>query len=153
MCMDKKQLQTELTDAMKAHDEVKKSTIRMLISAINYYEIEKGGAGYEATTEDILAVLEKQAKNRRDSITEYEKAGRQDLVDQEAAELNILQAYLPEQIPEDEVKKIVEETITETGATSMADMGKLMGTLNGKLKGKTDMGIVSNLVREKLTSS
>lgn len=150
--MDKAKLQQELIAAMKAADEVKKSTIRMLISSINYYQIEKGGAGYEATPEDVLTVIEKEAKKRRDSISEYEKAGRQDLVDKETAELKILETYLPEKMSEDEVMKIVEETISETGASSMADMGKLMGVLNGKLKGKADMGMVSNLVRVKLTS-
>lgn len=149
--MDKVKLQSELTDAMKAQDEVKKSTLRMLISAINYYEIEKGGAGYEATPEDILVVIEKQAKNRRDSIAEYQKANRQDLADKEQAELDILDTYLPEKMSEDDVRKIVEETISETGASSMQDMGKLMGALNGKLKGQADMGFVSTLVREKLS--
>ncbi len=150
--MDKKALQQELIAAMKAGDETKKSTIRMLISSINYYQTEKGGAGYEATPEDILTVVEKEAKKRRDSITEYEKAERQDLVDKETAELKILEAYLPEKMPEDEVAKIVEETISETGVTSIADMGKLMGALNGKLKGKADMGIVSEIVKSKLNS-
>ena len=149
--MDKKTLQQDLIAAMKAGDETKKSTIRMLMSSINYYQTEKGGAGYEATPEDILTVVEKEAKKRRDSITEYEKAERQDLVDKETAELKILEAYLPEKMPEEEVTKIVEETISETGATTMQDMGKLMGALNGKLKGKADMGMVSNLVRQKLS--
>ncbi len=150
--MDKSKLQSELISAMKAGDEVKKSTLRMLISAISYYEIEKGGAGYEATPEDVLSVIEKQAKNRRDSISEYEKAGRQDLVEKEKSELDILQAFLPEKMSEEDVRKIVEETISETGASSMNDMGKLMGALNGKLKGQPDMGMVSNIVREKLTT-
>jgi uncharacterized protein YqeY len=150
--MTKQKLQEELMVAMKAQDEVKKSTLRMLLSGINYYEIQKGGAGYLASEEDVLSVIQKEAKNRRDSIAEYEKAGRQDLVDKETAELNFLQAYLPAQMSEEEITKIIEETITETGATTMADMGKLMGALTGKLKGKADMGIVSNLVRSKLTS-
>ncbi len=149
--MDKAKLQQDLISAMKSGDEVKKSTIRMLMSSISYYQIEKGGAGYEATPEDILAVIEKEAKKRRDSISEYEKAGRQELVDKEAEELKILQEYLPEKMPEEEVRKIVDETITETGATSMQDMGKLMGALNGKLKGKADMGMVSNIVKQKLS--
>lgn len=149
--MDKQKLQEELIAAMKSGDEVKKSTVRMLISAINYYEIEKGGAGYSATPEDIMVVIEKQAKNRKDSIEEYSKANRQDLADKEQAELDILQVYLPEKMSEDEVRKVVDETITETNASSMADMGKLMGALNGKLKGKADMGMVSSIVREKLS--
>src|SRR5690606_813269 len=147
----KQKLQEELITAMKSGDETKKSTIRMLISAINYYEIEKGGAGYNATPEDILIVIEKQAKNRKDSIEEYKKANRQDLIDKEQAELEILQKYLPEKMSEEDVRKIVDEKIAETGATSMADMGKLMGALNGKLKGQADMGMVSSIVREKLS--
>jgi uncharacterized protein len=148
--MDKQKLQQELTLAMKAGDETKKSTLRMLISAINYYQIEKGGAGYEATAEDIESVMAKEAKKRRDSISEYGKAGRQDLVDKETAELKILESYLPEQMGETEVKTMVEQAITETGATSMQDMGKVMAALNPKLKGKADMGLVSQLVKEKL---
>lgn len=148
--MDKQKLQQELIAAMKASDETKKSTIRMLMSSINYYQIEKGGAGYEATPEDVLTVIEKEAKKRRDSISEYEKAGRQDLVDKETEELKILKTYLPEKMSEEEVTKIIDQTISEVGATTMADMGKLMGALNGKLKGKADMGIVSSLVRQKL---
>ncbi len=149
--MDKQKLQQELIAAMKANDETKKSTIRMLMSSINYYQIEKGGAGYEATPEDVLTVIEKEAKKRRDSITEYEKAGRQDLVDKETEELKILEAYLPEKMSEDEIVKIIDQTITEVGATTMADMGKLMGSLTGKLRGKADMGMVSNIVRQKLS--
>lgn len=149
--MNKEKLQQELIDAMKSGDETRKSTIRMLISAINYYEIEKGGAGYSATPEDILIVIEKEAKKRRDSISEYGKANRQDLVDKEQSELDILETYLPEKMSEEEIRKIVDETISETNASTMQDMGKLMGALNGKLKGKADMGIVSNIVREKLS--
>ncbi len=148
--MDKQKLQQELIAAMKAQDETKKSTIRMLMSSINYYQIEKGGAGYEATPEDVLTVIEKEAKKRLDSISEYEKAGRQDLVDKETEELKILETYLPEKMSEEEVAKIIDQTISEVGATTMADMGKLMGALTGKLKGKADIGIVSSLVRQKL---
>lgn len=150
--MDKNKLQEELKQSMLAKDEVRTSVLRLLLSSLNYYEIQKGGAGYEASAEDVLAVIQKEAKQRRDSIEEFKKAGRLELVDKEQKELDILQTFLPEQMSEDEVQKIVEETIAETGATSMADMGKLMGALGGKLKGKADMGIVSNLVRTKLTS-
>lgn len=151
--MDKGKLQEELKSSMIARDELRTSVLRLLLSAINYYEIQKGGAGYEATEEDVLSVIQKEAKQRRDSIEEFKKGGRQELVDKETAELNILQAFLPEQMSEDEVRSIVEQAITETGASSMADMGKVMGALNAKLKGKADMGIVSNLVRSKLSSS
>lgn len=150
--MDKQKLRDELKQSMLARDELRTSVLRMLLSAINYYEINKGGAGYEASEEDVLSVIGSQAKQRKDSIAEFEKAGRQELVDKEKKELEILQAFLPEQMSEDEVKKIVEETLTETGAKTMQDMGKLMGALSGKLKGKADMGMVSNLVKQTLTS-
>ncbi|EKD86050.1 MAG: hypothetical protein ACD_37C00500G0002 [uncultured bacterium] len=150
--MDKTKLQEDLKASMMARDEIRTSVLRMLLSGVNYYEIQKGGAGYTATEEDILFVVQKEAKQRRDSISEFEKAGRQELADKEKKELEILLVFLPDQMSEDEVRNIVEQTITETGATSMQDMGKLMGALNGKLKGKADMGLVSNLVREKLSS-
>jgi uncharacterized protein len=150
--MNKQKLQEELKQSMLARNEVRTSVLRMLLSAINYYEIQKGGAGYEANEEDVLAVINKEAKQRRDSISEYQKAGRDELVEKEQKELDILQKFLPEQMGEEEIKSIVEQTISETGATSMQDIGKVMGALTGKLKGKADMGIVSNLVRQKLTS-
>ncbi|HBB76183.1 MAG: hypothetical protein A2186_00335 [Candidatus Levybacteria bacterium RIFOXYA1_FULL_41_10] len=148
--MDKNKLQEELKKSMLARDELRTSVLRLLLSAINYYEIQKGGAGYVATEEDVLSVIQKEAKQRRDSITEYEKAERQDLADKEKKELEILQTFLPEQMPEDKIQKIVEQTISEIGAVSIQDMGKVMGELNGKLKGKADMGMISNLVRQKL---
>ena len=148
--MNKQKLQEELKNSMLAHDEIKTSVLRMLLSSIKNYEIQKGGAGYEATEEDILSVISKEAKQRKDSIQEYKKADRQELVDKEQNELEILQAYLPEQMDENEVKKIVDETISETEATTIADMGKVMGALTPKLKGKADMGQVSRLVHEKL---
>ena len=150
--MTKDELQGKLKESMLAKDELKTSVLRMLLSAINYYEIQKGGAGYSATEEDVLSVIQSQAKQRRDSITEYEKAQRQDLADKEKKELEILQEYLPEQIGEEEIQKVVEQIINEVGASAMQDMGKVMGALNAKLKGKADMGLVSKLVSEKLTS-
>lgn len=150
--MNKQKLQEELKQSMMARDELRTSVLRLLLSAINYYEIQKGGAGYSASEEDVLAVIQKEAKQRRDSIEEYKKAQRQELVDKEQKELDILKIFLPEQMGEDEVMAIVEQTIAEVGATSMQDMGKLMGSLSGKLKGKADMGMVSGIVRSKLTS-
>ncbi len=148
--MTKADLQSELKQSMLAKDELKTSVLRLLLSAINYYEIQKGGAGYEASDEDILSVIQKEAKQRRDSIEEYNKAGRSELSEKEEKELEMLEAYLPEQMPEEEVRQIVEQTIQETGASSMQDIGKIMGALGPKLKGKADMGMVSGLVRENL---
>ena len=150
--MNKQKLQEELKQSMLARNELKTSVLRMLLSAINYYEISKGGAGYEATQEDILIVTQNQAKQRRDSIEQFKVAGRQELVDKETKELEILSAYLPEQMGEEEIITLVKEAITQTGATSMADMGKLMGALMPKVKGKADGNLVSSIVREELTS-
>lgn len=148
--MLKDTLQNDLKVAMIAKDELKLSTIRMLKSAIQYHEIQKGGAGYEATDEDVLDVIGKEIKKRREAIELYEKGGRQELADKEKGELEILQGYLPQQMSEDEVGKIIEQTIIETGAKTMQDMGKVMSSLIPKIKGKADTTMVSNLVRQKL---
>jgi uncharacterized protein YqeY len=150
--MTKENLQQELKESMLARNETRTSVLRLLLSAINYYEIQKGGAGYSATPEDVMQVIGNQAKQRRDSIEEYKKANRAELADKEQKELDILSAFLPEQMGEEEVKTIVDQTIAETRASTMADMGKIMGALNAKLKGKTDMGMVSGLVKQKLSS-
>ena len=149
--MDKSKLQNELKESMLAKNEVKTSVLRMLLASLKNYEIQKGGAGYEATEDEIIQVTTKEAKQRKDSIEEYKKANRQELVDKEQNELEILEGYLPEQMGEDEIKSIIDTTISETGATTIADMGKVMGTLTPKLKGKADMGKVSGMVREKLS--
>ncbi|MGA2911198.1 MAG: GatB/YqeY domain-containing protein [Candidatus Levyibacteriota bacterium] len=149
--MTKQQLQEELKQSMLARNELKTSVLRMLLSAINYYEIEKGGAGYQATEEDILTVTQNQAKQRRDSIEQFKTAGRQELVDKETKELEFLSVYLPQQMSEEEITKLVKEAITQTGATSMADMGKLMGALMPKVKGKADGNLVSSIVKQNLS--
>lgn len=149
--MLKQELKDQLKQSMLAKDELKTQVLRFVLSGITYYEINKGGAGYEATDEDVMAVINKEAKQRKDSITEFEKAGRQELADKEKAELSILESYLPEQMNEDEVRKLVEEAVATTGATSAADMGKVMGALMPKVKGKADGGLISRLVKEKLS--
>ncbi len=135
---------------MLAKDELRTSTIRMLISAIQYHEIQKGGAGYEATDEDVIEVIGREIKKRKEAIDLYEKGGRQELADKEKGELEILQSYLPEQMSEDEIATLVEEAIKQTGATTIQDMGKVMGALIPKVKGRADTTLISNLVRGKL---
>ncbi len=135
---------------MLAKDEQKLSTVRMLKSALQYYEIQKGGAGYEASDEDVLDVIEKEIKKRKESIELYKQGNRQDAADKEQQELEILQAYLPEQMPEDEVRNLVKEAITTTGATTPQDMGKVMGALMPKVKGKADGTLVSSIVKKEL---
>lgn len=150
--MLKQKVQDDLKQAMIARDELKLSTIRMLKSAIQYYEIQKGGAGYEATDEDIIEVIGREIKKRRESIEMYKQGGRQDLADKEQKEAKILEQYLPEQISEDEIRKFVEEIISQTGASTIADMGRVMGALMPKVKGKADSTLVSNIVRAALSS-
>lgn len=150
--MDKAKLQQELTKSMLARNELKTSVLRMLISAINYYEIQKGGAGYSASEEDIISVIGSQAKQRRDSIEEYKKANRPELADKEQKELEILQTYMPAQMGEEEIKKLVNQAVSQTNASTIQDMGKVMGILMPKVKGKADGSLVSNLVKQALTS-
>lgn len=149
--MLKQKIQDEIKKAMFAKDILKTSVLRMLKSAITYYEIQKGGAGYEATDEDVLVVIAKEAKQRRDSIGEFKKAGRQELVEKETKELVMLQIYLPKQMSEEEIKTIVKDAIIQTGAKTMADMGKVMGNLMPKVKGKADGNLVSKIVRDSLS--
>ncbi len=149
--MTKQDLQNDLKNSMLAKDELRTSTLRLLLSAINYYEIQKGGAGYSATEDDILSTIQTQAKQRKDSIEQFQSAGRQELVDKEQKELEILQSYLPSQMSEDEIKKKVEEAIKQTGATSIQDMGKVMAAL-ASLRNQADMGLVSSIVKSALTS-
>lgn len=145
------QLQQDLKESMFAKDEIRTSTIRLVISALKYFEIQKGGAGYAATDEEILEVISKEAKKRKESLVIYQENNRQDLIDKEQKELDILQKYLPEQMGEEEVKALVIEAIQQTGATTQADMGKVMGNLMSKVKGKADGSLVSKIVREELS--
>lgn len=150
--MTKKQLREELNQAMLAKDELKTSVLRLLLSAINYYEIQKGGAGYEATDEDVLSTIQKEAKQRRDSIEQFQNAGRQELVDKETKELEILKTYLPTQMSEEEIRGFVKEAVSQTGASSITDIGKVMVALMSKIKGKADGNLVNKIVKEELTS-
>jgi uncharacterized protein len=147
--MLKDKLQEDMKAAMIAKDEDKLSTLRMLKSALQYAEIAKG-AGYEATDEDVVEVVSKEVKKRREAIDLYEKGGRPELADKEKKEIEVLSVYLPEQMDEKEVSKLVDEAISSSGASSIQDMGKVMGILMPKVKGKADAGMVSSLVRQKL---
>lgn len=150
--MLKDNIQEDLKQAMLSHDEEKLSTIRMLKSALQYFEISKGGAGYSATDEDVVEVVGREIKKRRESIEMFEKGNRQELADKEKRELEVLQAYLPEQLSENAVRALVDEAIASTGATSMQDMGRVMGALSEKTKGKAEGSVVSTIVREKLSA-
>ena len=148
--MLKDRIQEDLKQAMLAKEVEKLSTIRMLKSALQYFEIQKGGAGYSAIDEDVIDVVGREIKKRRESIEMFQKGGRQELVDKEQKELEQLQTYLPEQLSEDEVRKLVDNAISQTGAASIQDMGKVMGILSSQTKGKADGSMVSSIVKEKL---
>ena len=148
--MTKAELREALKQSMLARDTERTSTLRMVVSALGYYEIEKGGANYEATEQDVMDVLQKQVKQRRDSIEQFTAGGRDDLVAKEKQELSYIESYLPAQMGEEEITKLVDEAIAATGASSAQDMGKVMGALMPKTKGKADGGLVSRIVKEKL---
>jgi hypothetical protein len=149
--MLKQKLKEELKHSILARDEIKTSTLRMLLSAITYYEIQKGGAGYEATDEDVISVIQKEVKQRKDSIEQFRSGGREELAQKEQQELELLQKYLPKQLSEDEISKIVDEAVRQTGVTSPEDIGKVMGVVMPKIKGKADGAVVSKIVRERLS--
>ena len=133
--------------AMKAKDKPRLGVLRLITAAIKQREVDE-----QISLDDnqVLAVLEKMVKQRKDSIAQYEKAGRDELAQQEASEISIIQEYLPEQLSDDEVDALITEAISSTGAASMKDMGKVMGILKPKLAGRADMGAVSGKIKAKL---
>jgi uncharacterized protein len=134
--------------AMRAKEAARLSTIRLLLAAIKQREVDER---IELDDAAVLSVIEKMIKQRRESIAQYEKAARNDLADVEKAEIQILSAYMPAQMSEADVEKLVQSTIAETGASGVKDMGKVMAALKPKLAGKADMGKVSALLRSRLS--
>lgn len=143
------QINTDLKTAMKSGDKFRTETLRNLKSAIKYAEIEIQTA---LTDEDVLAVIAKQAKQRRDSIAEFEKANRTDLIEIEDAQLHILEAYLPAQLSEEEIRTRAEIVIADLGVTNVKGMGQVMKQLMADLQGQADGKVVNRVVRELLTS-
>jgi uncharacterized protein YqeY len=150
----KQQLQHDLKEALRAGEERRKSVIRMALAAITNAEIEKGrqSGETELDQDDLVAVLQKQAKQRRETIDELEETDRLDLLAAEKEELAILDEYLPEQLSREEIAEEARQVIGEVGATGMRDMGPVMGRLMSKLKGRADGHTVNEVVRELLTS-
>src|ERR1044072_279661 len=143
-----KTIVADLTAAMKAQDAGRTSTLRMVKAAMMNRQIEKGS---ELDDDDMQKLLRSLVKQRRDSIEQYEKAGRQELVDKEKAEINVIETYLPQAASKDEIEQAVAAAIAETGATSMKDMGKVMKTVQAALAGKNADGrLVSKVVKAKL---
>lgn len=143
----KDQLKDQQKLAMLARDKARLGAIRLLMAEIKQREVD---TRIELNDEDILAVVTKMVKQRRDSISQFEAAGRQDLADKESAEIQVLQEFLPQQLTADEIAVLIEQAITESGAAVMADMGKVMAVLKPKIQGRADVGAVSAQVKTRL---
>ena len=149
MAAMKDQLQADLTEAMKSGDKITSATIRMALTAITNEEVS-GKQARELSDDDVITVLSREGKKRREAAEEFAKAGRDDKAAEEKAEGEVIARYLPEQMSEDDVKKLVAAAITSTGAAGPADMGKVMGVLKPQVAGKADGGMVSSLVKAAL---
>ncbi|MFN2135352.1 MAG: GatB/YqeY domain-containing protein [Candidatus Promineifilaceae bacterium] len=145
----KEQLRLDMADAMRSGDKEKRDTLRLLLSAVKQVEIDEQ-VDLENDDEAVLAVLNKQAKQRRESIDEYAAAGRADLVDEEKAQLVLIESYLPAQMDRYEITLLAQGVIEATGASGPKDTGMVMGQLMPKVKGKADGRLVNEVVRELL---
>ncbi|MGI9230022.1 MAG: GatB/YqeY domain-containing protein [Gammaproteobacteria bacterium] len=143
----KNQINDDVKLAMRNKDKAKLSALRLITAAIKQIEVDER---VEMDDTRVLSILDKMVKQRRDSIAQYEKAARQDLVEQEQFELDLIQTYLPQPLSEAEIAELISGAIADTGAQSAKDMGKVMGQLKPALQGRADMGQVSGLVRAKL---
>ncbi len=143
----KERITEDMKNAMRAKDSERLGTIRMITSAIKQREVDE-----RITLDDtqVLAVIEKMIKTRKESIAQFKTGGRDDLVAKEQKEVDLLQAYLPEQLSEAELDKLIADAIAQTGATSIKDMGKVMGLVKQQAQGRADMGIVSGKIKAKL---
>jgi uncharacterized protein YqeY len=145
----KEKLQSDLTDAIRSRAEVKSGTIRMLLAAITTEEVS-GKAARVLKDDEIITVLSREAKKRREAVEAYVAAKRDDLADKERAEGEVIAQYLPAQLSEDEIKEMIADAISETGAAGPAGMGLVMKVLSPKIAGKADGGVVSGLVKAAL---
>ena len=145
----KEKLQNDLTAAMRARDEIKSSTIRMILTSIKNEEVS-GKEARDLSDAELITVLSREAKKRREAAEAFDQAGAKDRADQERAEGVVIAEYLPKQLSEDEIKTLIAEAIAETGANSPAQMGLVMKSLQPKTAGKADGGLVSSLVKAAL---
>ena len=143
----KERIQEDMKAAMRAKDAARLSAVRLLLAAMKQKEVDER---IEIADADVLGIIEKMVKQRRESIAQYEKAARTDLAAQEQFEIGVLQAYLPQQLGEAELAQAVAAALAEAGASSVKDMGKVMALLKARLAGRADMGKVSALVKAKL---
>jgi|SRR5579862_3555008 len=139
----------DMKAAMRSQEKERLSTIRLVLAALKQREVDER---ITLTDQDVIAILNKMIKQRHDSVSQYEAGNRADLAQKEAAEIKLIQQYLPAQLSSEEVELAISSAIKESGASSAKDMGKVMGLLKTKLQGKADMTVVSNLVKKHLTS-
>ena len=144
----KQQITEDMKNAMRAKETARLGAIRLLLAAMKQREVDER---IELTDADIVAIIEKMMKQRRDSISQYEAAKRQDLADAEKFEITVLQAYMPQQLSEAEILSAIAEAIAATGAAGPQDMGKVMGVVKPRLAGRADMGKVSGLIKAQLS--
>ena len=144
----KQTISEDMKTLMRAKDTARLGAVRLLQASIKQKEVDER---IELTDEQVLSVIQKMLKQRKDSIEAYQKANRQDLIDQEQLEIDVLTKYMPEPLSDAEVSKIIDDVIAEVNATDMKDMGKVVGILKSQISGRADMGQVSKIVREKLT--
>ena len=143
----KQQLTADMKQAMRDKDKPRLGVVRLALAAIKQREVDER---IELDDAQVLAVLDKMVKQRRDSVRQYEEAGRQELADQEAYEISVLQTYLPEALSDEELDALIDAAIAESGASSMKEMGKAMGILKPRVQGRADMGAVSAKLKARL---
>lgn len=144
----KAQISEDMKNAMRAKDSARLGAIRLLQSSIKQREVDER---IELADQDVIAVIEKMLKQRRDSITAYESANRQDLADVEKFEVSVLQQYLPQPLTDDEVTALLDKVVAETGASGVKDMSKVMATIRPLVVGRADMGKISGLIKTRLS--
>lgn len=143
----KQNIDSQVKDAMRAKDKQRLGILRLIMSEFKRVEVDER---IDLDDTRVLGILDKMTKQRKDSLDQYQKAERQDLVDQEAFELSVLSEFLPEQMGESEIEKLVQQAIESTGASEMKDMGKVMAELRPSVQGRADMGAVSAMVKSRL---
>lgn len=145
------QILKDLKQSQLNKDEIKTSTLRLLLSEVKNAQIAKGSSGEELSDEEIIVIAQKEVKKRKEAAVGFRQGGRETGAQKEEVELKILEGYLPAALSNEELTKLVQDTINELGAKTIADMGKVMGVVMGKVKGQADGGVVSALVKEKLS--
>ena len=146
----KQRIQEDVTAAMRAKDKPRLSVLRLVTAAIKQVEVD---SRTELDDQGVLTVLEKMLKQRRDSLTQFTDAGRTDLADQESYEITLIENYMPEALPAEELEALIDTAISETAAGSLRDMGKVMGLLKPRVQGRADLGAVSATVKQKLAGA